>query len=36
MRVVVIDDEVSILRALRINLSARNYAVTTAGTGDAW
>src|SRR5512142_1977662 len=33
MRVVVIDDEVSILRALRINLTARDYAVTTAVDG---
>jgi two-component system KDP operon response regulator KdpE len=32
--VLVIDDETSILRALRINLSARDYAVTTAATGS--
>jgi two-component system, OmpR family, KDP operon response regulator KdpE len=32
-RVLVIDDERSILRALRINLTARNYEVLTAGDG---
>jgi two-component system, OmpR family, KDP operon response regulator KdpE len=32
--VLVIDDETSILRALRINLSARDYDVTTAATGS--
>jgi two-component system KDP operon response regulator KdpE len=32
-RVLVIDDEPSILRALRINLAARNYEVTTAADG---
>ena len=32
-RVLVIDDEPSILRALRINLTARNYEVSTAGDG---
>jgi two-component system, OmpR family, KDP operon response regulator KdpE len=32
-RVLVIDDEPQILRALRINLSARGYAVDTAATG---
>ena len=32
-RVLVIDDEPQILRALRINLSARGYEVTTAATG---
>jgi two-component system KDP operon response regulator KdpE len=32
-RVLVIDDEPSILRALRINLTARNYEVTTANDG---
>jgi two-component system, OmpR family, KDP operon response regulator KdpE len=32
-RVLVIDDEPSILRALRINLSARGYHVSTAGDG---
>jgi two-component system, OmpR family, KDP operon response regulator KdpE len=32
-RVLVIDDEPSILRALRINLTARNYEVTTATDG---
>jgi two-component system, OmpR family, KDP operon response regulator KdpE len=32
-RVLVIDDEPQILRALRINLSARGYDVTTATTG---
>jgi two-component system KDP operon response regulator KdpE len=31
--VLVIDDEPSILRALRINLTARNYEVSTAGDG---
>jgi DNA-binding response OmpR family regulator len=31
--VLVIDDEAAILRALRINLSARNYTVTTASDG---
>jgi two-component system KDP operon response regulator KdpE len=34
-RVLVIDDEPQILRALRINLSARGYEVTTAATGAA-
>jgi two-component system, OmpR family, KDP operon response regulator KdpE len=32
-KVLVIDDEPSILRALRINLSARNYDVSTASDG---
>ena len=32
-RVLVIDDEPQILRALRINLSVRGYEVTTAPTG---
>jgi two-component system, OmpR family, KDP operon response regulator KdpE len=32
-RVLVIDDEPSILRALRINLTARDYEVTTAADG---
>ena len=32
-RVLVIDDEPSILRALRINLTARNYEVSTARDG---
>ena len=32
-RVLVIDDEPQILRALQINLSARGYEVTTAATG---
>jgi len=34
-RVLVIDDEPQILRALRINLSVRGYDVTTAATGAA-
>jgi two-component system, OmpR family, KDP operon response regulator KdpE len=34
-RVLVIDDEPSILRALRINLTARNYEVTTASDGTS-
>jgi two-component system, OmpR family, KDP operon response regulator KdpE len=34
-RVLVIDDEPSILRALRINLTARNYQVSTAGDGTS-
>jgi two-component system KDP operon response regulator KdpE len=34
-RVLVIDDEPQILRALRINLSVRGYEVTTAATGSA-
>ncbi|MBV9351231.1 MAG: response regulator [Mycobacterium sp.] len=34
-RVLVIDDEPHILRALRINLSVRGYDVTTAATGAA-
>lgn len=34
-RVLIIDDEPQILRALRINLSARGYDVTTAATGAA-
>jgi two-component system, OmpR family, KDP operon response regulator KdpE len=32
-RVLVVDDEPQILRALRINLHARQYDVVTAGTG---
>jgi two-component system, OmpR family, KDP operon response regulator KdpE len=32
-RVLVVDDEPQILRALRINLRARQYDVVTAGTG---
>jgi len=32
-RVLVIDDEEPILRALRINLTARKYEVTTAADG---
>ncbi|HZC42321.1 MAG TPA: response regulator [Streptosporangiaceae bacterium] len=32
-KVLVVDDEPSILRALRINLTARNYDVTTASDG---
>ena len=32
-RVLVIDDEPQILRALRINLSVRGYEVATAATG---
>ena len=34
-RVLVIDDEPSILRALRINLSARSYEVSTAADGTS-
>ena len=34
-RVLVVDDEPQILRALRINLHARQYDVVTAGTGRA-
>jgi len=34
-RVLIVDDEPQILRALRINLSVRGYDVTTAATGDA-
>jgi len=34
-KVLVIDDEPQILRALRINLSVRGYEVTTAATGGA-
>jgi two-component system KDP operon response regulator KdpE len=34
-RVLVVDDEPQILRALRINLHARHYDVVTAGTGHA-
>lgn len=34
-RVLVIDDEPQILRALRINLSVRGYEVSTASTGTA-
>jgi two-component system, OmpR family, KDP operon response regulator KdpE len=34
-KVLVIDDEPSILRALRINLSARDYEVTTASDGTS-
>jgi two-component system KDP operon response regulator KdpE len=33
-RVLVVDDEPQILRALRINLHARQYDVVTAGTGQ--
>jgi two-component system KDP operon response regulator KdpE len=32
-RVLVVDDEPQILRALRVNLAARSYQVVTAGTG---
>lgn len=32
-RVLVVDDEPQILRALRVNLHARQHAVTTAGSG---
>ena len=35
IRVLVVDDEPQLLRALRINLSARGFAVTTASTGTA-
>ncbi|QVI25308.1 response regulator [Nocardia tengchongensis] len=35
MKVLVVDDEPQILRALRINLSVRGYEVTTASTGGA-
>ncbi|MVU76534.1 response regulator [Nocardia sp. ET3-3] len=35
MKVLVVDDEPQILRALRINLSVRGYEVTTASTGAA-
>jgi two-component system KDP operon response regulator KdpE len=35
IRVLVVDDEPQILRALRINLAARQYDVVTAGTGTA-
>ena len=34
-RVLVVDDEPQLLRALRINLAARRYEVTTAGDGAA-
>jgi two-component system KDP operon response regulator KdpE len=34
-RILVIDDEPSILRALRINLTARNYEVSTASDGTS-
>ena len=34
-RVLIIDDEPQILRALRINLSVRGYEITTASTGVA-
>ncbi|MBD0863490.1 response regulator [Gordonia sp. zg691] len=34
-RVLVVDDEPQLLRALRINLNARGFAVTTAATGTA-
>ncbi|WP_431840529.1 response regulator [Gordonia hongkongensis] len=34
-RVLVVDDEPQLLRALRINLNARGFAVTTAATGGA-
>src|SRR6476620_3368588 len=33
IRVLIVDDEPQILRALRINLRARQYAVVTASTG---
>ncbi|ROZ98318.1 response regulator [Gordonia sp. OPL2] len=33
IRVLVVDDEPQLLRALRINLNARGFAVTTAATG---
>ncbi|MEV0463210.1 response regulator [Nocardia tengchongensis] len=35
IKVLVVDDEPQILRALRINLSVRGYEVTTASTGGA-
>lgn len=35
IRVLVVDDEPQIVRALRINLSVRGYEVITAGTGGA-
>ena len=35
IKVLVIDDEPQILRALRINLSVRGYEVITAATGAA-
>ena len=35
IRVLVVDDEPQILRALRINLAARQYDVVTASTGEA-
>src|SRR5579862_6253363 len=34
-RVLIVEDEPALLRALRINLRARGYEVTTAGTGRA-
>ncbi len=34
-RVLIVDDEPQILRALRINLSVRGYEITTASTGEA-
>ena len=34
-RVLIVDDEPQILRALRINLSVRGYEITTASTGAA-
>jgi two-component system, OmpR family, KDP operon response regulator KdpE len=34
-RVLVVDDEPSILRPLRINLTARNYQVSTASDGTS-
>ena len=34
-RILAIDDEPSILRALRINLTARNYEVSTATDGSS-
>ena len=33
VRVLVVDDEPQLLRALRINLNARGFDVTTAATG---
>jgi two-component system, OmpR family, KDP operon response regulator KdpE len=32
-RVLIVDDDAQLLRALRVNLTARGYQVTTAGTG---
>jgi len=35
-RILIVEDEPALLRALRINLRARHYEVTTAPAGRGW